>query len=193
MSVATLSIIQAVVSHAAATGQFDRVNSHEPKNAPGRGLTAAVWMQRLAPIQLQSGLATTSALLVVNVRLYSSMTAEPQDAIDPGLAGAADALMAAYTGDFTLGGLVAYVDLLGRFGASLAAEAGYLEQDNRMFRVMTQHDVNTILQRLAVLEEKLIAVPDHEVRLRRLERFQWAAYGFAVAAGAGVAKLAGVA
>jgi len=57
---------------------------------------------------------------------------------------------------------------------------------------MSQNDVTTILERLAALETKLEAVPDHEARLRRVERFQWVAYGFAAAAGAGAAKLTGL-
>lgn len=137
MAVNTKSLVDAVVSHAATLGQFERVNSHEPKNAPGHGLTAAVWVQRLGPVALASGLAATSALLLVNVRLYSNMIAEPQDAIDPNLTDAVDALIAAYTGDFTLGGIVRNVDVLGQFGTPLSAEAGYLEQDRKMFRVMT--------------------------------------------------------
>lgn len=131
--VETLAIVEAVVSHAAASGRFERVNQHEPKNAPGHGLTAAVWVQRLGPLALRSGLAATSALLLVNVRVYTNMIAEPQDAIDPNLTAAVDALMAAYSADFTLDGLVAEVDLLGQYGTPLAAEAGYLE----LFRVMT--------------------------------------------------------
>lgn len=58
---------------------------------------------------------------------------------------------------------------------------------------MTASEVNIILTRLAVIEDKLNAVPDHEVRIRRLERFQWVAYGFAAAAGAGAARLIGAA
>lgn len=131
------AIINAVVSHAAASGHFEKVNGHEPKNAPGKGLTAAVWVQRLTSIARRSGLAATSALLIVNLRVYSNMVAEPQDAIDPNVVAAVDALMTAYGGDFTLGGLVAEVDLLGQYGTALAAEAGYLSQDNKMFRVMT--------------------------------------------------------
>lgn len=137
MPIDTLAIVEAVESHAAASGRFERVNRHEPKNAPGHGLTAAVWVQRLAPLALRSGLAATSALLLVNVRAYSNMVAEPQDAIDPNLTAAVDALMAAYSSDFTLDGLVAEVDLLGQHGTTLAAEAGYLEQDKKLFRVMT--------------------------------------------------------
>lgn len=58
---------------------------------------------------------------------------------------------------------------------------------------MSQNDVTTILERLAVLEAKLSAVPDHEDRIRALERFRWLAYGLAAGAGAGAAKFLGVA
>lgn len=137
MALETLAITEAVESHAAASGHFERVNRHEPKNAPGNGLTAAVWVQSIAPLALASGLATTAALLVVNVRVYSNMLSEPQDAIDPNVADAVDALMRAYSGDFQLDGLIRNVDLLGQYGPGLSAEAGYLEQDKKMFRVMT--------------------------------------------------------
>lgn len=130
-------IIDAVVSHAAASGYFDRVNSHEPKNAPGNGLSAAAWVDSVGPARGQSGLRSTSALLVLNVRLYTSMLAEPQDAIDPNLTDALDALFTAYSGDFELGGNVRNVDLLGQAGTPLSAKAGYLNQDNKLFRVYT--------------------------------------------------------
>jgi len=137
MSLNTKAIIQAAESHAAALGHFERVNRHEPKNAPGNGLTAAIWVQRVAPLARASGLAATSALLTLNVRIYTSMLAEPQDDIDPAAVDAVDALMNAYNGDFTLGGLVRNVDLLGQYSSGLDAQAGYLEQDRKLFRVMT--------------------------------------------------------
>ena len=137
MPVDTTAILAALESHAATLGHLERVNTHEPKNAPGNGLTAAIWVQQIAPLAAASGLAATSALLTVNVRLYSNMIQEPQDQIDPKMVAAVDALMNAYTGDFELGGLVRNVDLLGQFGGGLFAQAGYLEQDRKMFRVMT--------------------------------------------------------
>lgn len=137
MALDSLPILQAVESHVAASGHFERVNRHEPKNAPGNGLTAAIWVQDLRPAARASGLAKTSAVLIVNVRLYTNMLAEPQDLIDPNLVKATDALMNAYNGDFTLGDLVRNVDLLSQFGEGLSARAGYLEQDRKMFRVMT--------------------------------------------------------
>lgn len=131
------AILDGVVSHALATGHFERVNAHEPKSAPGNGLTAAVWAQSIGPVPAGSGLQMTSGLVVFNVRLYTPMISEPQDAIDPALITALDALFVAYSGDFELGGNVRCIDLLGQAGTPMQAQAGYLEQDRKIYRVMT--------------------------------------------------------
>lgn len=130
------SILNAVVSHAMASGLFERVNQHEPKNAPGHGLTCAAWVDSIEPVRT-SGLASTSGRLVLNVRLYTNMLAEPQDAIDPNLTAAVATLMGAYSGDFQLGGNAREVDLLGGEGAPLSAKAGYMRQDGTEYRVFT--------------------------------------------------------
>jgi hypothetical protein len=130
-------ILSAVTSHALASGYFDRVNTHEPKAAPGNGLTVAVWSQRVGAARGASGLNSTTALVVLNLRIFQNMLSEPQDAIDPNLMKALDALMAAYSGDFSLGGTVRNVDLLGQFGPELSAEAGYVDIDRKLFRVVT--------------------------------------------------------
>src|SRR3982751_2445852 len=109
MALNLATLVDAVASHAAASGQFERVNQHEPKNAPGNGLTAAIWVDKIGPAQGRSGLTATTGLLTLDVRVYTSMLAEPQDAIDPNLLGAVDALLAAYSGDFELGGQVCNV------------------------------------------------------------------------------------
>lgn len=138
MALNTSSILNQVVSHAYKLGVFERVNQHEPKNAPtGKGLTTAVWIDRIEPLARASGLAATSARLVINVRIFSAMRMEPQDAIDPRIADAVSVLMTAYSGDFDLGGQARNIDLLGQFGPGLAAQAGYLDQDHVVFRVMT--------------------------------------------------------
>lgn len=129
-------ILDRVVSHAMATGLFERVNQHEPKSAPGNGLSCAVWVDSIAPAR-SSGLSATSGRLAIQVRIYTSMLSEPPDAIDPALVSAVDALMTAYSGNFGLGGTVRCVDLLGMAGEPLSAKAGYLSQDNKIFRVMT--------------------------------------------------------
>lgn len=130
------AIVDKLVSHAAAAGQFERVNAHEPKNSPGNGITAAVWLASVAPAQRQSGLASTTLLLTFTVRCYTSMVQQPADAIDPNLMAAVGSLMSAYTGAFTLGGLIRSVDVLGAQGIPLSAKAGYLEQSGKVYRVM---------------------------------------------------------
>lgn len=131
------TLFDQVQSHAMRLGLFDRVGTHEPKNAPGNGLTAAIWADQVQPAGAVSGLAATTARVAFNVRLYSNMLQEPQDAIDPNLTDALDTLFAAYSGDFTLDGTAMAVDLLGMAGQPLQAQAGYLNQDNKLFRVYT--------------------------------------------------------
>lgn len=136
MTINIASITDAIVSHAAALGHFERVNLFEPKrNDAGSGMTAAVWLQRLGPTR-SSGLGSTTIRLEFVVRIYTPMFAEPQDMIDPAVLAAVDALMGAYSGDFTLGGVVRNVDLLGQHGTALSAIAGYLERGGALFRVM---------------------------------------------------------
>ncbi|MEU0978459.1 hypothetical protein ABZ488_04510 [Streptomyces griseus] len=125
-----------VVSHALSLGLFETVNEAEPKNAPGHGLSCAVWVDRIGFIR-SSGLASGSARLVFNVRVYSNINAAPDEAIDPALLRAVDRLFGAYAGDFTLGGLVRQVDLLGAHGVPLEAVAGYLLVEGGEYRVMT--------------------------------------------------------
>lgn len=122
--------------HALSTGLFETVNGHEPKSAPGHGLTAAMWTQVIQPVR-SSGLDSTTLRVEVSVRIYKPMLSEPQDAIDPDIVSAVDVLCDAYSGDFTLGGTIREVDLLGAYGAPLSAVAGYLNQDSKLYRVMT--------------------------------------------------------
>jgi len=136
MSLAFAAIVDKVASHAAAQGVFVRVNQHEPKSAPDSGITAAVWADTIGPVPSGSGLQMTSGLLVLKVRVYTPMLAEPQDQIDPNVIEAVDLLLTAYSGDFTLGDEIRNVDLLGQAGTPLSARAGYLNQDSKLLRIM---------------------------------------------------------
>lgn len=127
-----------LVSHALTTGLFESANKHEPKKAPATGgLSAAIWVQDVAPVRTGSGLAATTIRVEFSLRVYSSMLQEPQDGIDPAIIHAVDVMMSQYSADFTLGGTIMMIDLLGQFGVPLSAEAGYLQVDQGMFRVMT--------------------------------------------------------
>ena len=137
MSVDLAPLVDAAVSHALTTGLFEKVNGHEPKSAPGSGLTAAVWAQSIGPVQ-SSGLSSSSGRVELNVRIYTNMLSEPQDAIDPRMIAATSTLLSQYSGDFDLGVTgVRNVDLLGLAGVPLSAQAGYLNQDGKLYRVMT--------------------------------------------------------
>lgn len=135
MSLDLETIVGAMASHAMASGIFETVNGHEPKSKPGNGITAAIWSQTVRPTPKGSGLISTTARVELTVRLYTSMLSEPQDAIDPALVRAVDAIMSAYSGDFTLGGLIKEIDLLGEYGEPLSARAGYINQDSKIFRI----------------------------------------------------------
>lgn len=138
MSLDIRGVLDAIQSHASASGYFDAVNGAEPKSPPDTsGLTCAVWVEQIGPARGASGLTSTSTRLCFYVRLYTGMLTEPADAIDPSLMTALDVLMAAYSADFTLGGLVRDVDLLGAYGDPLGARAGYLIEGGTEFRVMT--------------------------------------------------------
>lgn len=130
------AVLDGIVSPMLASGMFVRVNRHEPKSAPGSGLTAAVWLDNVGPATNASGLATTSARLVFKIRLYTSMISEPQDAIDPAMLTASIKLMALFSGDFDLGTSVRNVDLLGAHGIPMGSQAGYLNQDGKLMRII---------------------------------------------------------
>lgn len=126
----------AIVSHAKRLGAFERVYAHEPKSAPLGGVTAAVWVDHIEPIK-SSGLSATTCRVHYSIRVYTNMTKEPQDGIDRELLAAVAKLMTSYSTDFTFGDEARHIDLLGAYGPSLSAQAGYLNQDGRLFRVMT--------------------------------------------------------
>lgn len=130
-------LVSDVTSHAKKLGIFQSVNRHEPKAAPQNGLTCSVWANAIEPIPAVSGLNATSVYVEMSVRVYTSMVQLPYDDIDPKLMSAVDKLMAEYSKNFTLGGDVVAVDLLGSYGKRLAATAGYVEQDKKIYRIMT--------------------------------------------------------
>jgi hypothetical protein len=131
-------VVTRMVSHAATLGLFERINAHEPKNAPGSGMSLAIWGQDIVPQPLASGLQSTTVRVVMNARVYQNFLSKPEDTIDPRVYKATGALMDAYSGHFTLDGLVRNVDLLGMAGLiPLSGKAGYINQDGKIFRVMT--------------------------------------------------------
>lgn len=136
-SAAIADLYNAILTGSMTLGVFSTTTSFEPKTAPDSGLNCAVWVDSIKPVR-SSGLDQTSGLVSFFIRVYNSMLAEPQDAIDPQILGAVSDLMAAYTGDFDFGQVadVRNVDLLGSDSDGLSAQAGYMEIAGKMFRVM---------------------------------------------------------
>jgi len=135
-------INDALVSHAQRLGIFDSVNGHEPRSAPGTGLSWALWIQTVRPFAPRSGLAATSLALIYSSRLQIAIPKDTVslDAMDPHLSDAAIAMLASLSADFELDGLLdGNIDLMGATGVQfgLGAEAGYIEQDGTLYRVMT--------------------------------------------------------
>jgi hypothetical protein len=134
-----MTVFDKVVSFALATGRFDHVNQHEPKNAPGRGLECSVWMNTITPTR-SSGLGAVSGIVTLYARIYTNFRKQPYDAIDPDVMAATADIMGAMAGNFDFGGAanVRTVDLLGGWSTTpLSAAAGYVEIDRQMFRIMT--------------------------------------------------------
>lgn len=125
MSLDLLTYRDVVVSHAMAAGLFGQVLAHEPVSAPPSGLTAAVWVSRVGPVPAGSGVAAGTGRLELMARLFLPADTEPMDGVDTTLTSAADALLTALFGDFTLGGTVRNVDALGAHGTPLQAVFGY--------------------------------------------------------------------
>jgi hypothetical protein len=132
---AVRDLFDKLVSHAQSLGIFQRVLGHEPKSAPQNGLWCAIWVQEIRPVK-SSGMGATSGVVELKARVGKSFIAKPEDGIDPAILSAIATLMAEYTGNFTLGGTVRAVDLLGMEGTAMSAVAGYLSIDGKVFRVM---------------------------------------------------------
>lgn len=126
-----------VLSLVASTGHFEDVLGHELTAAGPPGLIASQWVDYLGPA-IGSGLASTDALLVVNVRIEATAfvsSREAADAMDPKIFGATTAVFSALAADLTLGGTARTIDVRGISGRRLESRAGYMERDRTLKRL----------------------------------------------------------
>lgn len=131
------TVFEKVQSLIMRTGLFSKVNTFEPASAPINGPQCAIYVRGVGPVPNQSGLNVTSGAVFLFARLYFEGDQEPRDLVDPSIVAATDQIMGDLSEDFTLGGSVSAVDLLGGLtGVPLSAEAGWIEQDGTRFRSM---------------------------------------------------------
>jgi hypothetical protein len=119
------------------SGLLSKAGIGEPKSAPtGPKIQAALWVQSIRAIGLASGLNASTAHVLFIVRLYSNFKSVPEDRIDPDMMRAASNVIRQLSDNFDFEGTIRNVDLLGHHGDPLSCEAGYLEVDNKHYRIM---------------------------------------------------------
>lgn len=124
-------------SHAARLGVFEHVIGHPPLNSPPTGIWVAFEFAGFKPSK-SSGLAATSGLVTFTADIGRNVATEPQDDIEIEITKATSLLIAAYSGDFDLGGNVRCVDLLGQESGGLTADPSYAKHDDGpVFRLVT--------------------------------------------------------
>jgi hypothetical protein len=124
-----------LLDHAKAIGSFEVARLTEFKQAPPPSLCFALWVEDLGSAPDGSGLASTNALLHCTARIYFPMLHRPESAIEPKVFGAAALYLGRINGDFTLGGTVRNVDILGEQGDLPRWRGGYANIDNKLSRI----------------------------------------------------------
>lgn len=130
MTLDLATFVSGVSSHAQASGYLVAVYPYELTAAPtDDGVVAGVWLSELGPAPTRSGLAATTARVVLTVQLYRRAEQARPELVDLDLTSATDALMRAYSGDldlsdYSITGIE--IDLLGAYGDPLKAQARYI-------------------------------------------------------------------
>jgi hypothetical protein len=128
-------LVDAVVDHALRTGRFETVNRQEATSPPGHGIHVEVWPGPGKPIR-HSGLAVTSIVQVIMIRLKCPALAESRDEVDPTIVAALSQLLGAYQTDLTLGDLCRQVDVMGAYWPQgLRWEPGWLSRTQRVYTI----------------------------------------------------------
>lgn len=131
------ALFDSVRTHCLNLALFGGVTTHEAKSKPMGDMSAEIWGMAIRALPQVSGLGETAGLLTFHIRIRTPMMQKPEDDTDKRLMSASLTLIGEYSGNFTLGGTVMAIDLLGMHGESVGAQLGYLEQDGTLFRVST--------------------------------------------------------
>ena len=136
MSLDTKAILAKLATIGKASGLFVKVDKFEPRGQPGNGVTLFLISGPMRPIT-SSGLNNVSVRWQIDGRVYTPLNYEPASELDAVLTAAAAKYLEALCAQFTLGGLVRCVDVFGSDGEPLSATPGYIEQNDKVYRVIT--------------------------------------------------------
>ena len=130
------AILGKLASIGKSTGLFPGggVKRYEPRGQPANGLTLSLISGPKRPIR-SSGLNNVSLRWQIDGMIYLPMKITPPDDIDVRLTEASAGYLQALCAQFTLGGLVRCIDVLGSDGEELNATPGYLEANEKTYRV----------------------------------------------------------
>ena len=130
------AVLGKLASIGQATGLFigGGVKRYEPRGQPPNGLTLSLISGPMRPIR-SSGLNNASLRWQIDGMIYLPMKVDPPDDIDVRLTKAAAGYLQALCAQFTLGGLVRCIDVFGSDGEELNATPGYLEANDKTYRV----------------------------------------------------------
>jgi hypothetical protein len=135
MSLDTRGIMSKLASIGQASGLFVKVAKFEPRGQPGNGVTLWLISGPMRPIT-SSGLNNASLRWQIDGMVYVPISKEPIADLDAILTDAAAKYLEALCAQFTLGGLVRCIDVFGSDGEPLSATPGYVEQNDKVYRVI---------------------------------------------------------
>lgn len=136
-----IAIQKALATHIKALGGIERIQEHDPTNAPGKGITACL-VAATGDTGPPTGLDRSALRLVWTVRFLMPPGA-PLGGVDPKLMGKAGGLVGRLAADLTLGGLVRAITLRGEGGSPRVEwRFGWVEIGGTLYRLL---DVNVPL------------------------------------------------
>ena len=129
-----LATMQTIQGHLMAGGRFVSVELGQPSAvAPAlTGISGAIWLESIQVGIVYGGVV--DKIFEVTIRLYTNMTAEPQEQGELDLALIVQEIGSDLLGDFDLGASVRNIDAAGIYGTPMSARWGYTSVANVMFR-----------------------------------------------------------
>ena len=130
--------LQAMRTYVQDLGLFQTVQIGEPKQPPGQGLHAAIFMESVGISLIYAG-GETRESHVVTLRVYKDMLAEqtdPLNNLEIEMASVVSTLMSNLLGDTDLESTVMSIDAAGMDGTSMAGSFGYIEISGVMYRIV---------------------------------------------------------